>query len=434
MNSTANNQNIHPSQKLDRTTHLLLVFCLILCGVFWFWAYFGELDVVSYANGRVIPSSKVKKIQHLEGGIINEIMVNEGDSVTAEQPLLVLEGIVNNASVKELEVRIAALQVDVIRLKAMLNDQNSLSFSGNISKNYPEIIKQAKELFVIQTNRHLSELSSHNEFINQKAQDINGIKSRIRNNNNNLVLLQKQVEISNNLLTDQLTTEYKHLSLLRDQSNLISKIEEDTLLVKRTDSQLAEAREKHKQINHNFKEKASEDLKKNTRDLNEFTQRLKKFKDTQRRTIIRSPVNGIVKTIYIVTKGGIISPGKVIMDIVPTGDSLVVEASLPIQDIGYVQEGQDAIIKLSSPDARRYSELKGKVINISPDAIVDPDGNTYYAAQVKTEKHYFESNANRYKLIPGMLVAVYIHTGKRTVLQYLLDPFIDTLGQSLQER
>ena len=161
---------------------------------------------------------------------------------------------------------------------------------------------------------------------------------------------------------------------------------------------------------------------------------MKKFSDSLRRTSITAPVDGIVKTLYVDTRGGVIGPGRTILDIVPTGDPLVVEAQLSIEDITSVQPGQSAIVKLASRNARRVGKISGEVVQISPDAMATEQGLTYYATRIKTDKDYFVWGDEHYQLIPGMGVAVFIHTGRRTVLEYLLDPFLDSVSQGFQEK
>jgi adhesin transport system membrane fusion protein len=163
-------------------------------------------------------------------------------------------------------------------------------------------------------------------------------------------------------------------------------------------------------------------------------QRLRKYSDTLRRTVIRSPVRGLVKTLHIVTIGGVVKSGEPIVDIVPVEDRLVVEAHLPIQDIGYVQTGQDAVVKLASRDAGRFGKLDGKVVHVSPDTFTTPEGATFYSVRIETSEDSFVRGDFKYKLIPGMLVTAYIHTGQRTVLDYLLDPFLDSMDQAMKER
>jgi membrane fusion protein, adhesin transport system len=149
---------------------------------------------------------------------------------------------------------------------------------------------------------------------------------------------------------------------------------------------------------------------------------------------VRAPVDGIVKTLYVVTEGGVIPPGFTLMDVVPQDAQLIVEAKLPTKDIGYVKLGQKALVRLSAADAFKYEALEGKVIAISPDALVGTQGAPYYKVSVETSKSYFGTENARYTLSPGMTLEVSIQTGERTVLQYIFDPILLGSRKAMTER
>lgn len=421
-------------QKTNYGPHIFMAVCSSFLLLFVIWAYFGKLDIVSVADGKVIPSSKIKSIQHLEGGIIKGIHVREGDTVVKGQPLVYLEEISSGASVEELEIRIHSLKVDITRLEQEEKCMETITFPDGFKEKFPDLVRQAEKIFHTKLLRYQSEIASQNEKINQRTDDIREIESRLKNNRKGLGLLEEQIAISKELLKDQLATQYNHINLLRELTKLKSKIEEDTHALSRANSSQNEANEKLKVIRHSFQENAGKELKKARQELDEFTQRLIKYKDSFKRSVIRSPIDGVVKHLYIVTIGGVVSPGMTIMDIVPVSDRLIIEAHLPIGDIGYVQTGQDAAIKLASPDARRFGEMKGTVINVSPDTFSTRQGRTYYTILIETEKDHFTRKKLTYKLYPGVLVMAFIHTGQRTIFEYLLDPFLNTLGNSLKER
>ncbi|MBU0483261.1 MAG: HlyD family type I secretion periplasmic adaptor subunit [Proteobacteria bacterium] len=421
-------------EESSRWSHFFLVICLAFCCSFLVWAWFGELDVVSMADGRVVPSSRIKEVQHLEGGIVSEILFTEGEQVNTDQPLLVLEGTASDANAKELEVRTVALVMDIARLEAMLDGHANPVFPEELAKSHSRLIEQAFELFNLQMTKFRSDLAGREELVKQRKGEINALETRVINNQSSLDLLRQQIAISAELLKDQLTTEYRHLNFLREEADLNSKIDEDKAQLTKAISQLEEAEENLRWIRLSFREKVGEELKSARQELGELSERLKKFKDSQRRSVIRSPVDGIIKTTYVNTVGGVVSAGQVVLTIVPTDDTLVVEGRLPVQDIGYVQEGQEAVVKLASRDARRYGNLKGKVIGVSPDAVTTSDGQTFYPVRIRTEQDYFSWRTERYPLVPGMQLLAYIHTGKRTVLEYLLDPYVDSMGQAMQER
>ena len=431
---TTSSPNPPPSPTINRHIHLFFILCVLIFAGALAWAWYGQLDIVSMAMGQVVPSSKVKTIQHLEGGIIREILVREGEEVSVGQPLVELEETVSGASVEEIRVRILSLRTDIARFAAESREADSITFPKDLEQSHPELVRQACEQFTNSLRRHASQLAEQTERIQQRKQDIKRIQDRLTNNDHSLKLLNDQIAISAELLKDNLTTQYKHLNFLREKAELDGKIQEDTSELKSARSALTGAREKLSFLKQEFREKAGERLNKARQELKEFEQRLKKFTDTLKRTTIRSPVNGIVKTIYLVTTGGIVQPGKPILDIVPVDDKLVVDARLPIRDIGFVQPGQKAVIRLASRDARYFGSIKGKVTRISPDAYAARDGETFYTARIETDAHSFTSNGHEYRLYPGVQVVAYIHTGKRTVLEYFIEPYLNTLDQALQER
>ena len=417
-----------------RHVHLFFLLCLLIFTSGLGWAWYGELDIVSMAAGRVVPSSRVKTIQHLEGGIIREILVREGEEVREGQPLVELEETVSGAGVEEIQVRVVSLRTVIARFSAESRGVDRITFPSDLEQSHPDLVQQAREQFTTSLRRHASQLAEQAELISQRKQDIKRIGNRLGNYARSMKLLKEQISISEDLLKDNLTTRYKHLAFLREKAELDGKIQENSSELEKARSALAAAGEKLSFLKQEFREKAGERLRQARQELKEFEQRLKKFTDTFKRTTIRSPVNGIVKTIYLVTVGGIVQPGKPILDVVPADDKLVVDARLPIRDIGFVQEGQDAVIRLASRDARYFGSIQGRVTRISPDAYSARDGATFYTARIETETPSFSSNGHEYLLYPGVQVVAYIHTGKRTVLEYFIEPYLNTLDQALQER
>ncbi|MES9995296.1 HlyD family type I secretion periplasmic adaptor subunit [Desulfovibrio aminophilus] len=419
---------------VSRATRSFFYLCGASCLLLFFWSLVGRLDIVSEAQGEVIPRSKVKRIQHLEGGIIRELLVREGDAVIENQPLVELVTTSSETNVEELQVRTNSLRVEIARLEAEEQGKAEPDYPEEIRRESPEVVNQSLEHFRSRRKRLESELTGQDEKIRQREKDVEEITARLRNSRHSLELLRQQIAISSSLLKDQLTSKYKHLSFLQEESNLVSRIEEDTAALDRSNSTLAAARGERERILNAYHEEVQGALRKAQTDLLEFSQRLRKFTDELTRTVIRSPVAGVVKALYVVNVGEIIKPGMTIMDIVPAGDTLIIEAHLPIADIGYVQPGQRAVIKLASRDARRFGFLEGTVTQVSPDALSMPNGATYYRVLVETERDHFSSGSDRYQLYPGMRVVAGIHIGSRSVLGYILDPFLDTLSQGLQER
>ncbi|WP_432735465.1 HlyD family type I secretion periplasmic adaptor subunit [Maridesulfovibrio sp. FT414] len=415
-------------------THLFLFLCVFMCAVFFGWACYFELDIVSQAEGEVIPSSRVKPVQHLEGGIILKINVREGAEVTKGQELVELEATASDSSVEELDVRVTSLRVNIARLEAEDKGLAEPEYPQDLVQAFPVLVERSQALFQTRKDRLSSDLESEGEKIKQREQDIKQITSRQRNARDSLKLLREQIELSAGLLADGLTSRYKHLGFLKEEAKLKGEIEEDTAKLAKARSALVQAKADIQEITNSYYASVREELQENRRELEEFSQRLRKFKDNLKRTVIRSPVDGVVKTLYVVSVGEVVRPGMTIMDVVPAGDKLVIEARLPISDIGYVKDGQKVVVKLASRDASRFGNLDGKVVNISPDADSTDRGLTFYRVLIETDRDYFEHDGNFYRLFPGIRVIAGIHIGTRTVLEYILEPFMGSMSYSMRER
>ncbi|MGE4552083.1 MAG: HlyD family type I secretion periplasmic adaptor subunit [Desulfovibrionaceae bacterium] len=420
--------------EIGRTTHLFFLGCVGLVLVFLAWAAFFDLDIVSVAMGEVVPRSKVKRVQHLEGGIVREILVHEGDEVTQDQPLVVLDELQPGSSVEELQLRINALRVEIARLQAEDKGLPHPEFPADLVQTAPDLVHQAMNIFQTRTQRLQNDKDTQEETIRQRGQDIVEIESRLRSLNANLPLIRKQVERSKELYAEKLIKEDELIARQKELNTTVSLINESQAALERAHSMLTSANATLDQVSNTYHEEVRTQLRESQQEYLEAEQRLKKFTDIEQRTVIRSPVDGVVNTLYVQGQGEVVKPGMTIMDMVPKGDPLVIEAKLPIRDIGYVQVGQTALLRLPTSDARMFGTLEGKVTSISPDAVTQPTGETYYLARIETERDYFENNGNRYRLFPGMRLIAAIHTGERTVLQYLAYPYFDAFTHGLQER
>ncbi|NQV84858.1 MAG: HlyD family type I secretion periplasmic adaptor subunit [Rhodospirillales bacterium] len=418
----------------EAPTHIFFILCALLVGVFFAWSYFGKLDVVSSAVGEVIPSTQVKHIQHLEGGIVREILVREGDKVEKGQIMVSLEPVSSGADVEELNVRITSLKVEIARLAAETSGTKELVFAPELVRDYPDLIKQAKSFFKTRMNRIKNQLDGQREQISQQERAIDEISARLKNNRQQLTLLNEQIEISKELLKEQLSNRMQHLNLLKEASRLKGKIGEDAAGLRRTHAARKGALNKLETIRAAFREKVQEDLEKKRRSLEEYINRQRKYSDSLNRTDLRSPVDGVVKTLFVATVGGVVAPGGTIADVVPGGDILVIEAQLQTQDVGYVHSGQEALVMLASSDAVRFGNLKGEVLSVSPDAIDNAQGNPFYKIRISTKQTYFQRGNVKYRLVPGVQVVASIRTGQRSVLSYLTDPFLGSFQTALRER
>ena len=420
-------------QTHSSSTKLLWLLILTVSSIF-AWMWMGKLDVVSLTMGSVVPSSQIKTIQHLEGGIVHKIHVKEGEQVVSGQPLIELESTDSEANVGEMLVRLATLTVQVARLEAESIGSEVITFTVEVEEKTPKLAQQEKALFEVRRDSYLSGIASQQGLVSQKEQAIEQVTSRLVHSENKLKLLQEQIAISEELLKDELTNRYNHLTLLKDQSTLFSQIDEDKAVFKGAEASLVEVSQRLNEIRLSYKANSREELEESRREHSELSQRMEKLKYSLKRTILRAPVNGTIKTLNVHTVGGVIRPSEAVIELVPAGDMLLIEVKLPPQDVGFVQVGQTAQIRLASADATRLGKLDGKVIHISPDSIVSEDGMAYYKVRIETEKNFFERDGLEYFLSPGVQVSAGIVTGERTVFEYLFEPFLGGMERALRER
>lgn len=425
--------SIQPALNISRQTHLFLYALIGLVTAFLIWSSFGQLDVVSFAVGDVVPSSQVKTVQHLEGGIVREILVREGDRVARGQPLVELESTASGADVQELNARIASLIADVARLKAEVHGQD-IVFPEGYEDAHEDLARQARALYNGRLNQFKNDMATQSSLVDQRMREGDEISARLANTRQKRTLLKEQVAISDELMKQDLTNRMVHLNLLKELANLDGMVSEDTAALNRLGSAIEQERLNMESIEGRFRIEARQELDDKSRSLEEFQNRVRKFEDSFKRSVLVSPVEGVVMNLHVVTRGGVIQPGGAVVDIVPVGDAMVIEAKLLPQDVGYVSAGQPVRVRLASGDGARFQPLDGIVSHVSPDTVETKDGTTFYKVRIKTKVDYFESSGQRYQLVPGVQVMCSIITGSRSVMQYLASPFLGSVSTALQER
>ena len=396
------------NDKYRRNTNLLFYCFSVFISVLIGWSLIFQVDIVSNAEGQIIPVGEVKTIQHLEGGIIETILVKESEIVEKDQPLVVLAATASEVDVEELQVRIDSQIIKSIRLEAEINDFDIPIFPTRLRNEREKIVNKSMELYLSRKNNFEGNLKEIDAQIEKSQVDVD--------------ILIRQAEMSEKLMEEGITSEFAHLDILKELNTAKGSLES-----------LIEKRENFKNA---FVEDAQNELQLAQRELSQSDETMKKLKDNLNRTTIVAPVDGVVKNLFFVTEGGVIKPGGAILDIVPTKDSLIVEAKLPNSDIGFVKPGQSAVVKLSSSDSVNFGQINGTVFQISPDTEEDENDKriVFYKILIETEQNYFESKDKIYQLVPGVKVLASIHIGERTVANYLLSPFIGSMGQSFQER
>lgn len=358
------------------------------------WAYWAKIDQITRAPGSVIASSKTQVIQSQEGGILERMMVKEGDRVERGDPVVYLERTQAESVYLESLAKQAALLATVSRLRSEVLD-TSIEFPIEL-EGYPQFVSNQRELHVKRKSALTEELDA--------------------------------LEKMGQLVRDELAL---NRPLLRTGD--VSKTD-----ILRLERQLADLESQQTNIRNKFFQEAQAELGKYEEELAAVKQQLAQRKDKLEQTTLYAPVNGIVKNIAVNTEGGVIRPGEEILQIVPIDDALVVEAKVSPADIAFVSTGLPATVKIDAYDYTIYGDLSGTLTYISADTLTEERQNgeePYYRIQVRTDNNRFSGDiAKALEILPGMTASVEIKTGSNTVLHYLTKPLTKTLAESLGER
>ena len=398
--------------RTPRTSRLVLLCTLALLVVGIVWAHFAVLDEVKRGNGKVISSRQTQVLQSLEGGLVLEILIREGDIVKQGQVLMRIDDTKFSADLGEVRERRASNAARVARLEAEVSSADAPKFSDELLKNAPQVVETERNLFLAR--------------VKKLSQDVDVLAQQETRLSGSLKLLNREVEITRNLYAQKVVPEIEMLRLERQATEIRG--------------QLAETQSRIANIKTAFKSQAEEDLAKSRGDLAVLEENIKSAQDRVRRADLKSPVNGIVNKLNVTTVGAVVQPGANLMDIVPLDDSLLVEGRIRPQDIAFIRPHQDAIVKITAYDSSVYGSLKGKVERISADTIADdkPErgekGETFYRVMVRTDKNHLGTSENPLPIIPGMVTTVEILTGAKSVLDYIVKPARMLRDEALRER
>lgn len=397
------------------------------------WAAFASIDEVARGQGQVIPSQRMQLLQHLEGGILNDILVSEGDTVEPDQILARVDNVSAASSLRDIESQITEADLALIRLEAERKGVEPV-FPEKYIILVPEIVAAQEQTFL---SRSLQQESSYGIFeqqIEQKHQELNEAMSRQRTYENAQALVQKRVDIAQPLVAKKLYPEVDFLNLKQE----LVRLDGDIDAVKNSIAKInAEVREAEGRLSLSKKEFMSEVIKEiNTLRGEIATLEQGKTAGTDRvtRTELRSQVRGVVNRILLNTKGGVVKPAETIMEIVPLDDTLVIETKVRPQDIAFIHPNQKAVVRITAYDASIYGTMDGFVEQIGADTVTDEQGEIFFLIKVRTEKSAIFYNGEALPIMPGMIASVDILTGKKTVLSYLMKPITKASQYALKER
>ena len=421
-------------EELPLSRHILLVSIAAFFILFILWGNFATLDQVTRGQGKVIPSSEVQMVQHQEGGIVREFLAKEGDHVKAGQVLMRLSDVGATSDLGANQKKYLGLKAKAERLQAEAEGLATPEFSDDVMSGVPQSVAEELNAFKANQTNMQSQTQVLDQQIAQRQQEVTEMNTRARDLREVIRLSREEMETIRPLVERGSAPKLELLQLERALKEKQTELNSVLSSLPRAKSAVEEAKSRIDELTSAARATAQTELSATQIEMGTIKETLAALSDRQKRTEIRSPVDGTIKDFKINTVGGVIKPGDDVVEIVPQDDQLLVEAQVRPSDIAFLYPGQPAVIKITAYDYSIYGGLNGTLVDISADTITNEKGESFYRVRIRTPETHLKRKGEILPIIPGMVASADILTGEKTVMEYLLKPFIKTLDSAMRER
>jgi len=398
--------------------------------VFILWASLATVDEVARGIGKVIPSRQVQVVQAVDGGVVAEILVHEGQAVEAGQLLFRIDETRFVSSLRENRVQYLALVAKAARLRA-LAEGTPFQPPAEVAKEDPKLVEEERGMYVARRSELEAQVSIARQQLAQRQQELVEMRSRREQAGQSYELTAKELAMTKPLAASGAVSDVELLRLERDVGRYRGERDQASAQIARLQAAIAEASRKVQEQEITFRNQMRNEMAETVAKLNSLSEGSTALSDRVQRANVKSPMKGTVKRLLVTTVGGVLQPGKEIVEIVPTDDALLLEAKISPRDIAFLRPGQKAVVRFTAYDFAIYGGLDAVVDHISADTVTDDKGNAFYVAHVRTLK---PTMGKALPIIPGMVAEVDIMTGKKSVLSYLIKPVLRAKSHAMTER
>lgn len=399
--------------KMTAVPIMLFFLCFLI------WAAFSEIDEVVKGTGKVVPSGQTKILQNLEGGIIANILLQEGDKVKAGDVIYTLSNEFFKADLVTKEIDLLSFQVVMERLQASIDGKEQIEFSEELKRRIPDIVQNETKIFYEDLESNRQKIAIAQDQYNQKEYKLKELQITYDNLSIELNLAQENMKILDELLKKKVVSRKEYIAELAKKQNIVTKIEESRNSIPIAEQELEEARKRVSTAKFEIRNKLLTKYSEVKSEIYKSNEKNKANQDRELRKQIVSPVNGVINKLNFYTIGGIVKPGDTMAEITPVDDSLTIEAKIKSSDRAFIWPGQNVTIEITAYDYSKYGLVKGKLVSVSADSFDDKMGNSYYIAKIEADTNQFAPDL---PILPGMVANVNVLTGKRTILNYLIKP------------
>ena len=394
------------------------------------WAALAQVDEVTRGEGKVVPTSQVQVLQSVDGGVVEDIMVREGQMVEPGQTLMRVDPTRFESNLGESRANQVAMRAKALRLQA-LTSGTPFNPPSDLEALAPDVVAHERRLYESRRAEINAQISISQSQLAQRLQELNEVRARKEQAERGLELAQKELSATRPLMNTGAVSEVEVLRLERDVARQRGDRDQASAQISRVQAAIGEAQRKIEEVQLNSRNQMSAELSETMSKLSVLSEGGKALQDKVAKADIKSQVRGTIKRVLVNTVGGVVQPGKEVIEIVPSEDALILEAQVTPRDIAFLRPGLHAMVKFTAYDFAIYGGMEAVVENISADSVVDQKGNAFYIVRLKTRKPSLGKNL---PIIPGMVAQVDILTGKKSVLSYLLKPVLRAKANALSER
>lgn len=414
-------------------SHFMLIAIVSLVLAFFIWAGTSEIEEITHGSGQVVPTQEIQVVQSLEGGILTELLISEGQKVEKGQILLKVNDVAFASEERGTEARNLALKAKKARLDAEAAGKEFV-VPQEIVEKFPDIARNEQSLYRSRQQELNNAKSILGNNISSAQASLREVQAKINRLAESKRLLNQELVITKKMVEKRAVPQLEEIRLNREISNIEGQIREATQEKSGLDADLRAAQRERADREDKFKSQVLGELNDIESQISQLNESLTAIGERVDRTEIKSPISGVVNKIAIKTIGGIIEPAMKLVEIVPIDDDLKIIARVTPQEIAFLRPDQEANIKISAYDSQRYGALKGKLVRIGANSVNDSEGNIFFEIELRADKNHLGTEDKPLPITPGMVAQIEIITGKRTILSYLAKPVLRAKDKALTER
>lgn len=418
--------------KPHAASNIMLYSVTALIVFFIVWASVSKIEELTRGQGQVVPTQEIQFIQSLEGGILQELLVGQGDRVTKGQVLMRLSDVVSSSEERGTEAKSDSLKLKKSRLEAE-SEGKEFVVPEDLMKKIPDIAQSELDLYRSRQQELKNAVSILEDKIAKVEADMDETQAQVNRLSSSRGSLQQELSITRDMVSQKAVSKLEQIRLEREVNDVSGQINASQERIGGLKSELSAAQKQKADQGDRFRSQALTELSEVKTQIAQLSESLKSIGDRVSRAELKAPVDGIVNNIAVRTIGGVIEPAQRLVEIVPVDDQLKVVARVLPSDIAFLKVGQTVKVKISAYDSQRYGSLDGKLVRVGASSVSDKDGNVFFEIEVRTARNYLGTPEAPLPITPGMVATTEVITGKRTIMAYLLKPFLHARDRALRE-